>query len=143
MILAAMQVGVRAPGGGFRAWGWPRVLGLQVGAQAVLHAALWAAPWAFGLVVHHHGPLVTGQAVVAHGVLALLITVVICWGEALLERAVAMVRTLTRSPRPAGAPPRRAVISWAWSPARRALRRPRTSRGPPATAPRRAAVAAS
>ncbi|MCC6831142.1 MAG: hypothetical protein IT200_07320 [Thermoleophilia bacterium] len=128
----------RAP---FAAWGPVRTLASLAALQAVLHVALHAAPWMFGLVEHHHGPLVTPAALVVHVALALALTVPLCMGQRMLARLAAAVRALLPAarrrtlPRPARRMPLPADV-----PAQRPAVTVRPSRGPPAARLRPAAA---
>ena len=100
--------------------------------QALLHGAMWAAPWAFGLTVAHMAPL-DPRALAAHAVVGVMTAVLLLAGEHLLEALSAVVRRLARALRPRR---RRAgghgvrVPGSAGAPAQDACRRP-SARGPP------------
>jgi hypothetical protein len=123
---------------GFRPRGLAGSLLAMSSAQAVVHASMTWAPWAFGLAPHHHeAALVTAPALAAHAVAALLLALLAVRLEALLARAVAAVAAVRRwlAPRPG---PRRAgpVLPAPAAPAPRAAARGAGAcRGPPALLP--------
>lgn len=123
--------------GGRRRWrprGFAGSLALMAGAQAAAHLAMSAAPWAFGLAVHHHGDVpVTPDAAVWHAAAALLLAALVTWLEALCGRAMALVvrlRRLLRARPRRPAPARRLDRAGAPPPSVRARGR-LTCRGPP------------
>lgn len=110
IIAAAALIGSRRRA--FRVRRPATILGLLVAAQAVLHATMTLAPWAFGLEVHHpEMPLAPG-ALLAHSLAALLLTALLVRAERILGGLVAIVAAVRRlfahrlrRPRPADAPP--------------------------------------
>lgn len=72
----------------------PEILLRLLVLQAMLHVAMTAAPWAFGLGVHHRPALVTPLALVAHGGAAILLTALLARAEGLLALAQAVVRAV-------------------------------------------------
>jgi hypothetical protein len=101
--------------------------------QAAAHAAMTVAPWAFALEVHHAEPAVTAAGLLAHLVVLLALTVVLCLADRLLAGALALVaalrRMLARRPGPAARGGRPAPISIVLAPARAGA--PARPRGPP------------
>jgi hypothetical protein len=117
MILVAAVVGPRR-----RTWrerGVVRGLLILLPAQALIHLAMGAAPWMFGLHVHGSPALVTPAAAAAHLGFGVILAVLLARAERLLSamqtigRAVraAIVPRLGRPARPAPARPRRARVS--------------------------------
>jgi hypothetical protein len=99
LVIAAALAGPRR-----RPWRERGALGtiaVLVPAQALLHVAMGAAPWAFGLHVHHAGPLLTPPALVAHLTAAALLGLLLARAERLLSAAQAAARAIR-----AGAVPR-------------------------------------
>ncbi len=132
--LAAIAV-LRPPraGAAWRERGAGAVLWRLVALQAALHAAMTAAPWAFGLAVHHRPALIAPAAVAAHAAAAVALALLIARAERLLSLAQGVARALKRalSPRRHAA---RGSTSVPMAPAR-APRPPqarrRRARGPP------------
>jgi hypothetical protein len=82
---------------GWRPRGFAGSLALMLGAQAVLHAAMTAAPWAFGLAPHHAaGAALAPSVLAAHAGAAVVLAALIAWLEAGLGRAIAIVRRVRR-----------------------------------------------
>ena len=94
---------VRAPA--WRRHGAPEILVRLLALQAGLHLLMTAAPWAFGLGVHHRAALVTPLAIAAHGAAAILLTVLLARAERLLALAQAVVAAVRAAlaPHPARA----------------------------------------
>jgi hypothetical protein len=117
----------------FRAWGPARVLVVLLAAQAALHLAMHHAPALFGLGAHAHGPLASPAVLAVHAGLAVASTLLVCAGQRMLLRALAVVRALL-PPGPRRPLPRapRLLIATVAAPRRAEARAPRTSRGPPA-----------
>jgi hypothetical protein len=116
----------------FVAWSAARLVAVLAVGQLAFHAVLIEAPWALGLIGHHHGPLLTGHAVAIHVALALVLALVLRHGEQCLVRAMQMVaallaplarRSWPRIRRPPSSAPTAVAAHWPGS--------PRTSRGPP------------
>ena len=138
--LWAMAIGLAALIGTrsrpFRARGIALTALLVVAPQVVMHAGMVAAPWAFGLTVHHAEPFISPASAVAHVVAAIVLIALVAWGERLLAAVSAVARAVL------GDVPRRrriAVVtrlrvpaepSWATGGLRRAI----PSRGPPVPA---------
>ncbi|MFN8121592.1 MAG: hypothetical protein U0237_04090 [Thermoleophilia bacterium] len=133
MLLVVVPFGAR---GGrrvtFAAWGPVRTCAALIGLQVVLHLALHGAPWMFGLVVHHEGPVVTPAGVAVHLAVALLLTLPLCAGQRLLARLLAVVRALlpARRRRSLPRPARRLTLPPALA-RRRHVLTVRPPRGPP------------
>lgn len=142
-LLWAAFAAATVPVGWRRAVAWrergpAEVLARLAGLQAGLHLAMGAAPWAFGLQTHHHAPLVTTGALVAHGVAALLLAAALVCAERLLSLAQGVaraVRAALAARAPSGAP-RVGVAPHRARPAPARRRRPDLARGPPALAVR-------
>ena len=122
----------------WRRRGFAGSFAVMAAAQAAVHAAMSVAPWAFGLAPHHDPRLTLGLAALgAHAVAALVLAGCLTWLEALLERAVTLVRAVRRwLAQRAGRPgvARRTVVGVA---SLRAVPRGRlVCRGPPALSPR-------
>ena len=131
--LASLTVFTGARGGpGWRRHGAGGILVRLVALQAALHLAMGAAPWAFGLEIHHRPALLAPVALVAHGVAALVLTVLLVgaeWMLSILQRVVEAVRAALRPERGARHRPAIAItLSRAPVPA---WRRPDRARGPP------------
>jgi len=123
----------------FRARAPAALIALLVPLQALAHAAMSAAPWAFGLSPHHHGPdpaLIGWGAVAAHLAAALLPATLLSLGERLLALALAVAHAVRRAlgRAPSGARP--LLRPRPVGTVRLAARSPRTNppRGPPALA---------
>lgn len=104
--LLAMTVpcGAMRPVTDFRARSPLAIAVILVVAQAAMHMAMTELPWAFGLQAQHHEQAtLTAGALVAHGVAALLLSVLLSAGERMLAAAVAAGRAIVM----ALAPPRR------------------------------------
>jgi len=114
----------------------PEILMRLVALQAMLHVAMTAAPWAFGLGVHHRPALLSATAVIAHGAAAAALTALLVHAERLLLVAQEVARAVRRAlaPRTSADRHRPAVRIEA----RRVPRAPRIlgtwARGPPAAA---------
>lgn len=104
--------------------------------QVVLHIAMTAAPWAFGLGVHHRPALLSTAALIAHGGAALVLTVLLAHAERLLLAAQGVARAVRRALAPRARPGRHRPA--ARIEGRRVPRGPRIAgawaRGPPAAA---------
>lgn len=77
--------------------------------QMVCHAAMTAAPWAFGLRVHHEMPIVTPSAALAHVAAGLVLVACVVWLERVLAAATRVVRAVVALVRGARARSRIAV----------------------------------
>ena len=135
VALATLPAATHRGAYAFRALGPLRLLGAQVGAQAVAHLTLHGAPWALGIGVHHAGaPLLTPGAAALHLALGLVLTAALVHGERVLLRALALARTLLAGvvPRRSSVRPRCALTPDTSSAPSQWRRRPRSSRGPPA-----------
>lgn len=75
----------------------PEILARLLALQAVLHVAMTAAPWAFGLGVHHRPALLGPAAVIAHGAAALVLTALLAQAERLLQMAQGIARAVRRA----------------------------------------------
>ena len=65
----------------------------MVAAQALIHVAMTAAPWAFGLAPHHEGGALIGPgALAAHAAAAVVLALLAARLEAWLARATAAWR---------------------------------------------------
>lgn len=112
----------------------PEILVRLIALQAVLHVAMTAAPWAFGLGVHHRPELLSATAVIAHGAAAVALTALLAHAERVLQVAQELARAVRRalSPRAPGGRHQPALRVEA----RRVPRGPRIldtwARGPPA-----------
>lgn len=106
---------------------------LVVAAQALMHVGMVAAPWAFGLSVHHAEPFITPASLVAHVVAAVVLVALVAWGERLLAALSAVARALlgTVTRRRAAAPVARLLPTCTAPCTARGLRRAIPSRGPP------------
>jgi hypothetical protein len=62
--------------------------------QVVLHCAMTATPWAFGLGVHHRPALVAPLALVAHVAAAVVLTALLARAERLLGIAQGVARAI-------------------------------------------------
>ncbi|MGE0027291.1 MAG: hypothetical protein AB7O78_07315 [Thermoleophilia bacterium] len=120
----------------WRAWSPAGTLGRLVAVEVAAHAALTAAPWAFGVTVHHQPPLLSGGTLAVHAAAAAVLTVALLRAQRVLGVLVRFVRRLRRAfsprrPRPAGhralAPPVPLLRA-------RPRSRPAGARGPPITA---------
>jgi hypothetical protein len=135
LIVVAVFAGRRRPPA-WRRRSAPEILARLAALQAVLHVAMTAAPWAFGLGVHHRPALLGPAAVIAHGVAALALTALLVQAERLLQVAQGVADAVRRilSGRPSGGRHRPALRIEP----RRVPRGPRISatwaRGPPAAA---------
>lgn len=124
LLAIVTMVGARR---GFRPRGLGRSLAAMAAAQALVHVAMTAAPWAFGLAPHHPGAAMAGPAaLLAHGAAVVALALLATRLEEWLARALAAVAAVRRwlSPRPVPAP------GGHLAPARPA-------RGPRAASPRR------
>jgi hypothetical protein len=83
----------RAP---WRAWSAAGTLGRLLAVELTAHAAVTAAPWAFGVTVHHRPPLVSTSALVAHGVAAVVLVIVLLQAQRALGVLVRLVRRIRR-----------------------------------------------
>jgi hypothetical protein len=126
----------------FRARGPAALIALLVPLQALAHAAMSVAPWAFGLSPHHHGgpdPALLGWgAVAAHLAAALALAALLSWGERLLALALAVAGAVRRALAPVPAGVRPLLRPRPVGTVRLAARVPRSisPRGPPALARR-------
>ena len=122
-------------GGRFR-WrprGLTVTLAIMVAAQAAVHVAMSAAPWAFGLVPHHEPAIAAGPAALAaHVVAAVVLAVLVARLETLLDRALGAVRAVRRwlSARPRPIPAGR-ILAPAHAAPRHRARGAASCRGPP------------
>lgn len=137
LIAGAAVTGVRSQRV-FRARGALATLGLLLVGQAVLHAGITYAPWAFGLDIHHQGALATGWTpLLAHVLVAAVLAVAIARAEVVLAAALRVVRALA-GPAPRmhsrGAAPRLPIPVLPLLRPARGLHRNQPSRGPPVTA---------
>ena len=134
--LAAIAV-LRPPRAGtaWRERGAGAVLWRLVALQAALHTAMTAAPWAFGLAVHHRPALLAPAAVTAHAAAAVALGLLIARAERLLSLALRAARAVRRALVPNARPGRAGTIVRIGAPrAPRAPReRRRRARGPPWT----------
>jgi hypothetical protein len=113
------------------------LLGILLVAQAALHAAMSAAPWAFGLVEHHELAPATPAALAAHMATAVTLALLLSFGERILAAAVAVAQAILSIPpvRPRRARP---LLGVPFSPlvlVTRSAGRPSLPRGPPRPAP--------
>jgi hypothetical protein len=95
----------------WRAWSPAGLMARLVMAEVVLHLALQAAPWAFGVSAHHSEPALAPRAVAAHAGAALALALVLAAGQrvlALAQRVVRAVRRAMRVARPGPLPRLRA-----------------------------------
>jgi hypothetical protein len=120
-------------GRAFRPRGPAVTLALLVAVQAVLHVVVSAAPWAFSLEVHERVPLVSGRAVLAHALAALVLTWLLVRLDRLLGalcRAGRALRGRLLPPLPPSPVP--LTLAAYGAPGHRAVRRPQApTRGPP------------
>jgi methionine-rich copper-binding protein CopC len=65
--------------------------------QVVLHIAMTAAPWAFGLTVHHRAALLAPVGLAAHAAAAILLAAILSFGERLLSAALRAARAILRA----------------------------------------------
>ena len=94
----------------FAAWSPAATLRVLLLTQAAMHLLLHQVPWAFGLLAHPGHELITASAVAAHAVVALALLVPLCWGQRILERAVAVVHALAGGATDVAGTPRHAHI---------------------------------
>lgn len=135
LTLVMLSLLAQRPGrrGAFRTWGVGRVAMTLVVGQVAMHALLHAAPWSFGFVGHEHVPLLAASALWWHAAAAGVLTVMLCFGQRILQRAVGVLRRLLAvTRRPAGARPVRRIVPLAVRRPRECAGDPRSSRGPPA-----------
>src|SRR5262245_19007530 len=105
MLAAAALCGPRRAA--WRPRGAARLLALLVVWQAAMHLAMTAAPWAFGLSVHHRVDVLTPAGLAAHLAAALILALLLARAERLLGAAlaaVAAVRRLVARPAPGPRP---------------------------------------
>lgn len=106
--------------------------------QAVLHAGITYAPWAFGLNIHHAADVLPGWGpVVAHVLAAVVLAVLIARAELLLAAALRVVQVLVgpaRTPAARGAAPRISSPVLVVRIPAHGLRRALPRRGPPVPA---------
>ncbi len=115
---------------------------LVLAGQFTCHLGMTAAPWAFGLRLHHEMPMITPGAAVAHVVAGVALTAVVLWLECILLGATRALRavialvvgTTAVRPRPRRSAPRRAVRPSRARPPRTVFLRVSPSRGPPLAA---------
>ncbi len=114
-------------------WG---ILARLAALQISLHCAMTAAPWAFGLAVHHRTALVTPLALIAHAVATILLATLLARAERLLSLAQAMARAVRRAlaRTTTKAPPHPARAHAAERALRGRRRRAHPARGPPLAA---------
>lgn len=114
----------------------PEILVRLVVLQAVLHCAMTAAPWAFGLGVHHRPALLTPLAMIAHATAALVLTALLAQAERLLCLAQVVARAVRSALAPPPSPARHRAAGHidAHRVPRNPLQRRVRARGPPATA---------
>ena len=132
VAIAVLPGFAQRAGSAFVAWGAARMLCVVGLVQLTSHAVLISAPWALGLVGHHHRPVVTAPALAIHLGVAILLTILLRHGERWLVRAAQIVVALLAPP-PRRAWPRivdaprfdRVLLFVGWRPGAR------TSRGPP------------
>jgi len=132
LLAAAALCGPRRAG--WRARGPLRLLALLIVLQAAMHLAMTAAPWAFGVSVHHRADLLTPQGVAAHLAAAILLALLLARAERLLAAAlgaVGAIRRLLAPPAPRRRPSLPAPVT-ARIPAPAAAPRALACRGPPA-----------
>jgi hypothetical protein len=120
-------------GRAFRPRGPVVTLGLLLALQAVLHVVVSSVPWAFSLEIHRRVPLLSGGAVLAHGVAALVLTALLVRLDRLLAALCRAGRAFRRRLLPPLLPSPAPVALAAYGPVRpRAVRRPQApTRGPP------------
>ncbi|MFN8123079.1 MAG: hypothetical protein U0237_11690 [Thermoleophilia bacterium] len=134
MLAMAVPCGAVRPVTEFRARSPILILGILIVAQTAMHIAMSEVPWAFGLQPHHAAGLTAG-ALLAHGLAAALLAVLLAAGDRLLAAAVAAGRAIVT----ALAPPKRSngthpgylVPCAACAPAPHPLTRCGASRAPP------------
>jgi hypothetical protein len=123
MVLVAGVAGPRR-----RPWRERGVAGgllILLPAQILIHLAMGAAPWMFGLYVHGSPALVTPAAAAAHAGLAVVLAVLLARAERLLSAMQAL-----------GCAVRAAIVPQFGQPPRPAPARPRGARGPRQRFPR-------
>ena len=133
LIAMAVPCGAVRPVTTFRARSPLVMLGVLVGAQAVAHTLMSAAPWAFGLMVHQPASF-GATAFIAHGIASLLLLGLLLAGDRILAAAVAAAQaifSLTPPRRPRGAHPGFLVPCTALVPRPRPAVRSGGSRAPP------------
>ncbi len=101
-IAALIVVTGRVGGSAWRRRSAREILVRLLVLQVVLHLLMTAAPWAFGLGVHHRPALVTPLVLVAHGAAAIVLTALL----ARAERLLALAQAVAAAVRAALAPPR-------------------------------------
>jgi hypothetical protein len=131
LILAALCGPRRA---GWRTRGFGRLLAWLAAVQALMHLAMTAAPWAFGIAVHHRTAGVSVAAVLAHLGAAVVLTALLVHLERLLAAALGIAAGIRRLlARPAGRPgPSLPAPAAAPEAPAAAIRRAVCCRGPPA-----------
>ena len=109
------------------------VLWRLVALQALLHATMTAAPWAFGLTAHHRPALIAPAALAAHATAAVALTALVVRAERLLSLAIRAARALRRALAPRGRRRRGPIVltTERRRVPRAAAARPRWARGPP------------
>ncbi len=98
----ALIVGARR----HRVWREWSPLGLLVRivvVELVLHVALTAAPWAFGIQVHHAPALLAPTTLLAHGAAGLVLALALMTAQHILSAAQRFVQALRRALRMTGA----------------------------------------
>lgn len=117
----------------WRAWSPAGLVARLVAAELVLHLALEAAPWAFGVSAHHSDPVLAPRTLAAHAGASLLLALVLAGGQRVLVIAQRMARAVRRALRPAaaGSRPRRPAPSEDVRPRLGHVPRPPGARAPP------------
>ncbi|MGD9695109.1 MAG: hypothetical protein AB7V42_05555 [Thermoleophilia bacterium] len=131
LVLGAALCGGR---GRFTARSLPVTATLLIVTQAALHMAMTAAPWAFGIAVHHEpAALLDLRSFALHACVALLLAVVLRSVDRALAAAVSLIRRFRAIGRTAAAPAaRRRVVAATAPPPGRERGGGRRTRGPPA-----------
>lgn len=110
------------------------LFGIMLVAQALMHAVMSVAPWAFGLVEHHAVAPATPAALAAHLAAAALLALLLSFGERILAAAVAVAQAIVLAVLPPRRRPSHPRLRVSFTPpvlVTQAAGRPRTSRGPP------------
>jgi len=114
---------------------WPPLglLARVVAVELALHVALTAAPWAFGITVHHSPDLVAPTTLAAHGAAGLVLALALMAAQHVLSAAQDIIDALRRVLRVTGAvgPPRIAAAAHTQTAPSPLRRRPLGARGPP------------
>lgn len=117
-------------------WSAPGLLWRLAVLEGGLHLALTAAPWAFGVRVHHAPPPVGPRMLIAHACAALILALVFYGAQRLLSLAQGIVRAVRRVLRAAHRPGAPCGAPAPWRTPRPAVARVRSRapRGPPVPA---------